>query len=75
MSYHVFYGDSLAMANRDRHRDERVRFERFSTEPEELRRAREQREEDDRAAVAVCDAAGNQLTGVRLQLRLGYSCD
>jgi hypothetical protein len=75
MSYRVFYGDSLAMANPDRHLDERVRSERFSTEHEALSRARELLAEDDCAAVTVCDAAGNQLTGVRLQLRLGYSGD
>ena len=75
MTYRVIYGDSIAMASRERHLDERVRFERFSTEHEALSHARELLDEDDRAAVAVCDAAGNQLTGVRLQLRLGYSCD
>jgi hypothetical protein len=75
MTYRVFYGDALAISSRDRHLDGRVRFERFSTEHEALNRARELLEEDDGTAVAVCDAAGNLLSGVRLQLKLGYYCD
>ena len=38
-------------------------------------RARELIEEDVSTVVAVCDKAGNLLSGVRLQLRLGYTCD
>jgi len=75
MAYHVLYGDAAAMASRDRHLDERVRSERFSTEHEALMRARELLEEDLSPAVAVTDRAGNLLSGVRLQLRLGYTCD
>jgi pantothenate synthetase len=75
MTYCVFYGDALAMSSRDRHLDDRVRLERFSTEHEALNRARQLLEEDDSTAVAICDAAGNLLSGVRLQLKLGYYCD
>ena len=75
MTYRVFHGDFLAMASRDRHLDERVRVERYSTEHEALNRARQLIEEDETTAVAICDAAGNQLAGVRLQLKLGYYCD
>ena len=75
MTYSVLYGDAVAMASRDRHLDERVHFERFSTEHEALTRARELIEEDVSTVVAVCDRAGNLLSGVRLQLRLGYTCD
>ena len=76
MTYRVFHGDALAMASRDRHLDERVRVERFSTEHEALNRARQLFDEDDTIAVAICDAAGNQLAGVRLQLKLGHHyCD
>jgi hypothetical protein len=63
------------MANRDRHQDDRVRVERFSTEHEALNRARQLLDDDETIAVAICDAAGNQLAGVRLQLKLGYFCD
>lgn len=75
MTYRVFYGDALAMSGRDRHLDDRVRVERFSTEHEALNRARELIEQDDSTVVAIGDAAGNLLGGVRLQLKLGYYCD
>jgi hypothetical protein len=75
MTYRVFYGEALAMSSRDRHLDDRVRFERFSTEHEALRRARELLDDDASTAVAVCDRAGNLISGVRLQLRLGYTVD
>ena len=75
MSYRVLYGDAAAMASGDRHLDERVRSERFSTEHEALLRARELIEEDVSTVVAVSDRSGNLLSGVRLQLRLGYTCD
>jgi hypothetical protein len=75
MTYRVFHGDALAMASRDRHQDDRVRVERFSTEHEALNRARQLLDDDETIAVAICDAAGNQLAGVRLQLKLGYFCD
>jgi hypothetical protein len=74
VTYHLFYGDPAVMANRDRHVDERVRSEKFSTEHEALRRARELLEADDGTAVLIRDTAGNLLSGVCLQLRLGYSC-
>ena len=73
MTYRVIYGDALALSSLDRHLDERVGVERFSTEYEALNRARELIEEDDSTAVAIGDAAGNLLGGVRLQLKLGYS--
>ena len=63
------------MAGRDREFDELVQSERFSTEHEALMRARELLEEDLSTVVAVCDREGNLLSGVRLQLRLGYACD
>jgi hypothetical protein len=75
MTYHVYYGDTAAMSNRDHHLDERVQAERFSTEHEALNRAREILEADDCTAISIRDAAGNQLTGLRLQLRLGYLCE
>ncbi len=75
MTYRVFYGDAVAMARRDRHLDDRVRSERFSTEHEALQRARELLDEDLSTVVAVTDEAGNMLTGLRLQLKLGFLCE
>jgi hypothetical protein len=74
MSYQLFYGDAVAMGRRDRHLDERVCSERFSTEHEALNRAGELLDQDFSIVVAILDAAGNQLSGVSLQFRLGYSC-
>jgi hypothetical protein len=77
MTYYVFYGDVLIMAGSGdpQHQDEEARCERFSTEHEALRRARELLAQDEHMVVVIRDAAGNQLSGVRLQLRLGYSCE
>ena len=75
MTYQLFYGDALAMASRDRHLDARVGYERFSTEHEALARARELVAEDEARVVAIRDTAGNLLSGVRLQLKLGLCCE
>lgn len=75
MSYQVFYGDGVALAGCDRHADETsVHSEQFGTEYEALRRARELLDGDAGTIVAVRDPTGNLLSGVRLQLRLGYLC-
>jgi hypothetical protein len=70
--YRVVYGDPIAMLRHDRHVDELVCTERFSTEYEALNRAREVLDQDFSNVVVIRDDAGNELSGVRLQLRLGY---
>ena len=75
MTYQVFYGDALAMSRRDLHQQDGVCFECFSTEHEALNRARELLQDDERTIVAIRDAAGNQVSGICLQLRLGYCCE
>ena len=75
MTYRVFHGDALAISSGERHLDDRVQVERFSTEHEALNRARQLLEEDETTAVAICDTDGNQLAGVRLQLKLGHYTD
>jgi hypothetical protein len=75
MSYQVFYGDGVAIAGCDPRADETSMYrEQFSTEYEALRRARELLDGDAGTVVVVRDAAGNLLSGVCLQLRLGYLC-
>jgi len=74
MTYRVCYGDPSAVARRDAHLDDRVRSESFSTEHDALNRARELIEQEAGLAVAVHDSAGNQLCGLRLQLKLGFLC-
>jgi len=63
------------MTSRDPQLSDRVQSERFSTEHEALQRARELLDEDLSTVVAIRDPAGNQLAGLRLQLRLGYFCE
>jgi hypothetical protein len=74
MTYRVCYGDPAAVARRAAHMDDCVCSERFSTEHEALSRARELLEQEAGIAVAVHDGAGNQLCGLRLQLKLGFLC-
>jgi hypothetical protein len=74
MTYRVCYGDPAIVTRRDAHLDARIRSERFSTEHEALSRARELLERQADLAVAVHDGTGNQLCGLRLQLRLGFLC-
>jgi len=72
MAYRIFYGEPVAMLGWDQSGDKRVSTERFSTEDQALGRAREILDEDFNKVVVIRDRAGNQLSGVRLQLRLGY---
>jgi hypothetical protein len=74
MTYRVLYGDDVTAATRNRGYGD-ARSEQFSTEHEALNRARELLEADDRHGVAICDASGNVLGGVCLQLRLGFCGD
>jgi hypothetical protein len=59
MTYRVVYGAALVHAIGDG----------------SDKRAREILEQDDGHAVAICDASGNVLGGVRLQLKLGFCSD
>jgi hypothetical protein len=74
MTYRLHYGDPLPMLRSDRHLDEGIGTEHFSTEHEALNRARHILDQDCTKVVIVRDDAGNEVSGVRLQLRLGYHC-
>lgn len=74
MTYRLFYGDPLTMLRPDRHSGEGVHTENFSTEHEAFSRARQILDQDCTMVVVVRDDAGNEVSGVRLQLRLGYHC-
>jgi hypothetical protein len=69
MTYRVIYGDPLAMLGCD---NDRAGAELFGTEHEALNRARQILDQDFSRVVVIRDDAGNELSGVRLQLRLGY---
>ena len=72
MSYQIFYGEAVAMLDWDQRRVSGISTERCSTEHQALGRAREILDQDFSKVVVIRDRAGNQLSGVRLQLRLGY---
>lgn len=74
MTYRLFYGDPLTMLGSDRHSGEGVNTENFSTEHEAFNRARQILDQDCTKVVVVRDNAGHEISGVRLQLRLGYYC-
>ena len=63
MSYRIIHGQTLV-------RPDAVRSEEFSHEHQALGRARELLEAGD-LAVALRDHRGNELSGIRLQLKLG----
>lgn len=64
MSYQIHYEEPGG--------DAPARRERFRTEAEALRRAGELLEENDAYVVSIADDAGRVVSGVRLQLKLGY---
>lgn len=62
------------MLRSGRHSGEGVNTENFSTEHEAFNRGRQILDEDCTKVVVVRDDAGNEVNGVRLQLRVGYHC-
>jgi hypothetical protein len=75
MAYRISYGDQLTAPTASWRDQDTLEMESFATEHEALRRARELIEEGEHHAVAVCDDCGQVLTGIRLQLRLGFTAD
>jgi hypothetical protein len=66
MTYRISYDDSVA-------REAIKRTEYYRTEFEALRRARELLEDGDHQGIALHDASGSVLTGIRLELMLGMA--
>lgn len=71
MSYRIIYNEIPAVRAEAERRQGAVWTEEFSTEHQALRRARELLETAEHHGVAVRDHSGNELFGVRLQLKLG----
>jgi hypothetical protein len=72
MSYHVIYNEtSLPRTIPAWQRQATMSTEEFATEHQALRRARELLETGVHHGVAMHDHSGNELSGVRLQWRLG----
>ena len=76
MSYRVIYNQMPALRAEAGRRRSTVWTEEFATEHQALGRARELLETGEHHGVAMHDHSGNELSGVRLQWRLGgYSGD
>jgi hypothetical protein len=73
MTYSISYDDGLTSATKERRAEGLTRIETFLTKHEALNRAFRLLEEGAHHAISVCDASGNVLCGVRLQLKLGFS--
>ncbi|HWD57943.1 MAG TPA: hypothetical protein VG308_06670 [Stellaceae bacterium] len=70
MSYRIIYNETPARPEETARRDT-TWTEEFAHEHQALGRARELLETGEHHSVAVCDHSGNELHGVRLQLKLG----
>ena len=71
MSYRVIYQETAAPRAKAEWRQRTVWTEEFSSEHQALGRARELIETGEHHGVAMRDQGGNELSGVRLQWRLG----
>jgi hypothetical protein len=75
MSYRVSYDDMMPLSIKQWRKQESACTETFKTEHEALNRARELLDDGEVHAVAVSDDSGTAVTGIRLQLKLGITCD
>jgi hypothetical protein len=71
MSYRIIYSEITASRDDAVSRQHTAHSEVFANEPQALERARELLEAGEHQGVRVHDQSGNELSGVRLQLRLG----
>ena len=75
MSYSVSYDVGLANVITERLERGLTRVETFPTEDEALNRAFRLLDEGGHHAISVRDGSGNTLSGVLLQLKLGFSSE
>ena len=73
MNYRISYDDGTPISIKKWRDQDTARTEEFRTEHEALNRARELLDAGDCQAVVLIDSSGGTLSGVRLQLKLGYS--
>lgn len=73
MSYRIIYSETLLCGDEIASAEDMAASEEFATEHQALSRARELLETGEHHGVAVRDDRGNELCGVRLQLKLGAS--
>ena len=74
MRYRITYYDTTSPALKKWRNEDGERTEIFATAQEALKRARELLDAGDVHGVRVADDSGSVLGGIRLQLKLGYSC-
>jgi hypothetical protein len=73
MLYSISYTDGPTGDIEGRPAERSTRTEMFPTEGEALTRASRLLDEGTHHGVSLCDASGNILCGVRLQLKLGFN--
>jgi|SRR5215813_14585046 len=73
MNYWISYDDGTPISVKKWRDQDIARTEEFRTEHEALNRARELLDGGDCQTVVLSDSSGGTLSGVRLQLKLGYS--
>jgi hypothetical protein len=71
MSYRIVYNEMPVLRGSADWRQRTAWSEDFTSEHQALGRARELLETGEHHSVAVHDHSGNELSGVRLQLKLG----
>jgi hypothetical protein len=71
MNYRIIYNHMAVASGQTARRQGAVSTEEFPTEHQALGRARELLETGQHHGVALHDHGGNELSGVRLQWRLG----
>lgn len=71
MSYRVIYQEAAVPQAKTERREGTVWMEEFSSEHQALGRARELIETGEHHGIAMRDHGGNEISGVRLQWRLG----
>ncbi len=71
MSYRIIYNETAVVRAEAEPRRGAVWTEEFPTEHQALGRARELLETGEHHGVAMCDRRGHELSGIRLQLKLG----
>jgi hypothetical protein len=71
MSYRVVYNEPPELRPNEEWRRGTVSTEEFTNEHQALGRARELLEAGEHHSVAMHDHSGNEISGVRLQWRLG----
>ena len=73
MNYRISYDDGTPISVKKWRDQDTARTEEFRTEHEALNRASELLDGGDCQTVVLSDSSGGTLSGVRLQLKLGYS--